>query len=240
MMKVGIFALFVGAVPQAAAAQTMQWTDKGFVSVNVGVQVGSQDLNTSTSFSLYEETATVSSSQKVTSGAFFDIGGAYRVWGKNLLAGVTYLHTTSDADASIAASIPDPAQFDRPRAVTSTASGAKHTENVVHLNVIWMMPVAEKLDVGVFAGPSIFSIKQGVVGTPTVTEPGPIVNAPIVEVKKTTAGFNAGVDVQYMIAKKWGVGGVARYTWGSASIDGATDKLTVGGFQIGAGARLRF
>lgn len=240
MMKAGMIVLCVCVVPRIAAAQTMQWTDKGYVSVNVGVQVGSRDLSTSSTFSLYEETATVSSTQRVKGGTFFDIGGAYRVWGNNVLAGVTFSHTSTDSDAAITASIPDPALFDRPRAVTSTASGAKHTENVIHLSAIWMMPVAEKLDVGISAGPSIFSVKQGVVGTPTVTEPGPVVAAPLVESKKTTAGFHAGVDVQYMIAKKWGVGGIARYTWGSATIAGATDKLTVGGFQIGAGARLRF
>ena len=238
--KAGMVALCVAGLPQVAAAQTMQWTDKGYVSVNIGVQVGSQDLTTSTTFTLYDETATVSSSQRVKGGTFFDVGGAYRVWGNNLLAGVTFSHTSTDSDAAITASIPDPAVFDKPRAVTSTATGAKHTENVVHLSAIWMMPVAEKLDVGVFAGPSIFSVKQGVVGAPTVTEPGPTVTAAFNESKKTTAGFHAGVDVQYMVAKRWGVGGIARYTWGSADITGATDKLTLGGFQIGAGARVRF
>ena len=240
MMKAGIVALCVCAAPQLAAAQTMQWTDKGYVSVNVGVQVGSHDLSTSSTFSLYDETATVATTQKIKGSTFFDVGGAYRVWGNNLLAGVTFSRTSTDADVALTASIPDPAVFDRPRAVTATLSNAKHTENVVHINAIWMIPVANKLDVGIFAGPSIFSVKQQAVGTPTVTEPGPVVSTPFTEIKKTSAGFNAGVDVQYMVAKKWGIGGIARYTWGSADIAGATEKLTVGGFQIGAGARVRF
>ena len=239
-MQAGIVALCVGGLPQLAAAQTMQWTDKGYVSVNIGVQVGSQDLSTSTTFPLYDETATVTSSQKIKGGTFFDVGGAYRIWRNNLLAGVTFSHTSTDSDASFAATIPDPVVFDRPRTVTSSASGAKHTENVIHLSAIWMMPVAEKLDVGIFAGPSIFLVKQGVVGAPTVTEPGPVVAAPFVESKKTTAGVHAGVDVQYMVAKKWGVGGIARYTWGSATITGGSNKLTLGGFQLGAGGRVRF
>lgn len=235
---VAMFALGLSVAP--ASAQTMQWTDKGYVSINGGVQAGSDTLDTAASFPLYDETATVSSTQKVKGGGFFDIGGAYRVWRNNLLAGVSFTHTSSDTGVALTASIPDPIFFDRPRAVSSTLSGAKHTENAVHINAIWMMPVANKLDVGIFAGPTIFSIKQQTVGTLTVTEPGPTVSAPLGEVKKTSGGFNVGVDVQYMIAKRWGVGGLARYAWGSATIEGATEKLKLGGFQIGAGGRVRF
>lgn len=233
-----VFGCSIAAAP--AFAQTMQWTDKGYVSVNGGVQAGSDTLDTSSSFSLYEETATVTSTQKVKSGALFDIGAAYRVWGQNLLAGVSFSRTSSDADISVSASIPDPIKFDQLRSVSATVGGAKHTENAVHISAIWMIPVANKIDVGVFAGPSIFSIKQQTIGTPTVTEPGPALATPLDEVKKTSGGFHAGVDVQYMIARKWGVGGLARYTWGSATIAGATEKLKLGGFQIGAGARVRF
>lgn len=242
-LSVAVLALGLSTAATSASAQTMQWTDKGYVSVNGGVQTGSRDINTSSTFSIYDETATVTSAQKIKGGTIFDIGAAYRVWGKNLLAGVSFSHTATDADIAIAGSIPDPVFFDRPRAVTKTEGGAKHTENVVHISAIWMIPVANKIDVGVFAGPSIFSIKQQTIGTLTasgVTEPGPNVATPFTEIKKSSAGFNAGVDVQYMIRPKWGVGGLARFTRGSATIPGATAKLKLGGFQIGAGARVRF
>jgi hypothetical protein len=236
-----ILAAALCAAPRIASAQTMQWTDKGYVTFNVGAQVGSQDLGTSNTFTLYEETATISSTQKVKSGAFFEIGGAYRVWGNNLLAGVSFSHTSSDGDVALTATIPDPVFFDRPRNVSATQSGAKHSENAIHLDAIWMIPVANKLDVGVFAGPTIFMVSQDTIATPVpVTEPGPTLNASLNKVKKTTAGVNFGVDLQYVIRKQLAVGGLARYTWGSANIDGATDKLTVGGFQIGAGVRYRF
>jgi len=240
MMTAGILALCVCAAPRAVAAQTMQWTDKGYVSVNAGVQVGSHNLTTSSTFPLYDEQATVATSQKVKSGGFFDIGAAYRVWGNNVLAGVTFSRTSSDATLSLNASIPDPLVTDQPRTVTSSQIGAKHSENVIHLNAIWMMPVANKLDVGVFVGPSIFIVKQDTVTTVDVTEPAPTVSAPLTDASKTTIGFNAGVDLQYLVGKKWGVGGLARYSWGSADIGGATKNLTVGGFQIGAGVRARF
>jgi hypothetical protein len=241
MMTVGALALCACAAPRMTSAQTLQWTDKGYVGVNVGVQTGSHTLDTSSTFSLYDETATVTSTQKVKGGALFDIGGAYRVWGHNILAGAFYSRTSSKADTvNIHGTIPDPLIFDRPRTVDTTQSDAKHVENVIHLDAIWMIPVARKVDVGIFAGPSIFHVNQDTIGIPTVTEPGPVVTAPLVKSSKTTAGINLGADFQYVVAKKWAVGGLARYTWGSASIDGASDKLTVGGFQLAVGARRRF
>ena len=234
-----LLAAALSVVPQIASAQTMQWTDKGYITFNVGAQAGSDDLETNSSFSLYEETATTSSTQKISGGAFFEIGGAYRVWGNNLLAGVSFTRTKSDADIAITGSIPDPLVFDRPRAVSATHPDAEHSENAIHLDAIWMIPVANKLDVGIFGGPSIFMIAQDTIASLSVAEPGPTVTPQITEVKKTTVGVNFGVDVQYMVRNNIAVGGLLRYAWGSADIDGASDSLGVGGFQFGVGVRYR-
>ncbi|MEO6238264.1 MAG: outer membrane beta-barrel protein [Vicinamibacterales bacterium] len=238
--KAALLVLCVCAAPRIAAAQTMQWTDKGFVSVNAGVQVGSHDLNESGSFPLYDETATFNSTAKVKGGGMFDIGGAYRVWGNNLLAGVSFSHVASKADGSLTGAVPDPAITDRPRAVAKTFSGLKHSENAVHLDVIYMLPIANKIDIGISAGPTIFAVKQDSIPSLTITEPGPSVTTAVQSTSKSTVGFNFGVDVQYMLAKKWGVGALARYAVGSVSLPGASEKLTVGGFQIGVGGRWRF
>lgn len=240
-MKATLLALGLSACAAPAAAQQMQWTDQGFINANVGVQVGSHDLTTNTSFTIYDETATVNTSQKVKSGVFFDVGAGYKVWGNNVLASVTYIHSSSDSDVAIAASIPDPVFFDRSRHVTATASGAKHSEDALNFDGTYMMPVTDKIDVGISAGPTLFFVSQDMISSLQVTEPGPVVGTPsFTKVKKTTVGVNFGVDVNYMITKRYWVGGVARYMWGSANLAGATDSLTVGGFQIGAGLRVRF
>jgi outer membrane protein with beta-barrel domain len=242
--KAGVLALCLCAAPGVVSAQTMQFTDKGFVSVNFGAQVGSHDIETSSSFTLYDEPASVTTAQEVKGGGYFEIGGAYRVYKNNLLAGIAFSHTSSDATVAINATVPHPLFFDQPRTVTSSQSGAKHSENVVHLFAIYMIPVAKKLDVGVFGGPSIFSVKQDIVETVTVTETSnlaqPTITAPLTRVSRSTVGVHFGVDVQYLVGNKWGVGGTARYSVASISLPSATDHLTVGGFQIGAGARLRF
>ncbi|MEO6236570.1 MAG: outer membrane beta-barrel protein, partial [Vicinamibacterales bacterium] len=192
------------------------------------------------SFPLYDETATFNSTAKVKGGGMFDVGAAYRVWGNNLLAGVSFSHVASKSDGSLTGAVPDPAITDRPRAVSKGFSGLKHSENAVHLDAIYMIPIANKIDIGISAGPTIFAIKQDTIPSLTVTEPGPTVTTAVASSSKTTVGFNAGVDVQYMLTKKWGVGGLARYSVGSVSLEGASEKLTVGGFQIGIGARWRF
>ena len=68
------------AAPHIASAQTLQWTDKGYVTFNVGAQVGSDTLDTNFSFPLYEETATIDATQKISGGAFFEFGGADDAW----------------------------------------------------------------------------------------------------------------------------------------------------------------
>jgi hypothetical protein len=67
-----------------------------------------------------------------------------------------------------------------------------------------------------------------------------------VEVEQTAWGFHAGTDVAYMFGKVFGVGGFARFSKGSATIeddrvmaDSPVD-VKLGGFQTGGGIRFRF
>lgn len=225
-------------VPTASAQ--MKWTDTGFANVSIGGQAGSHTLATSTTFDLYDEQAKVDTSQKVKGGALFDISAGYKVW-RNLAAAIGYSRTSGKADAAVTASIPDPRVFDSPRTLTASAPDLKHTEQAINLMGVWMVPVTDKIDVGLSFGPSIFMVKQDLPATLTVVEPGPTFSGLNTDsTSKTVAGINLGIDVTYLLTKEWGVGGLARYTAGSARLKGATDSVTVGGFQIGVGARYRF
>lgn len=226
-------------VPTVAAAQ-MTWTDKGYVTISGGGQAGSHTLTMQPAFTLYDEDSTLTSTQKAGGGPFLDIGGGYKVW-QNLVLALSYSHVGGDSDAAIAAQVPDPVQFDHPRAVTTSLPGANHSENAVHISAVWMVPVTDKIDVGVAAGPTIFMIRQDVASGLTVTEPGPnVTSVASAKVKKTTGGFHAGVDVTYLLTKQIGAGLLARYTFGSVDLPDAADSLTVGGFQLGVGLRYRF
>jgi hypothetical protein len=225
--------------PSPAHAQQMTWTDRGFFNANIGIQFGSHELTTTSTFTLYDEPGSLATAQDVDGGLFFDVNAGYKVW-RNLAVGVGYTRVSSDSDVAIAAQVPDPVFFDRPRPLAATAS-SEHSENAIHLFGAWMMPVTDKIDVGFTFGPTIFMVQQDVPTAITVNEPGPTLATTSIEsVDKTTVGVNFGVDVTYLVTPRVGAGFIARYTWGSADIDGADDSLTVGGFQMGAGVRVRF
>ncbi len=230
----------MGVLGAAPANAQMIWTDQGFLNVNVGGQAGSRNLNSASSFDLYGEQGSLSTTQDVGGGGLFDFSAGYKVW-RNLALGLGYSRTSSEADVAIAASVPDPVFFDRLRPLTAISSGAKHSENAVHIQGTWIMPVTDTLDVGFSFGPTIFNVSQDIPTAITVNEPGPSLGSTtVVREKKSAVGINLGVDVNYFFTPRIGAGLLARYTGGSVDFDAADDSVSVGGFQVGVGVRVRF
>jgi hypothetical protein len=234
-------ACWLGAAQPAQAQMT--WTDKAFVSVNFGAQAPSRSLTTTTTPDIYDEPASFTSTQDVGGGAFFDIAAGYKLW-RNLAVGLGLTRVGSTADLTVDASIPDPLFFDSPRAVTTSVPDAHHSQTAINLTGTWVMPITDKIDVGYQFGPTIFLVSQDLPGVPSqsqIVEPGPTITAlPLESEDKTTVGIHFGVDVTYMVTPRFGVGGIARYSWGSADLTAADESITVGGFQIGGGLRVRF
>ena len=239
MIKTGLLCAAMFALATPASAQ-LTWTDRGFVNVNFGAQTGSRELTLATTFEIYNEQGSVTSTQDVKAGTFFDLSGGVKVW-RNLALGAGFMRSVGNADAAVTASVPDPLVFDTPRTVTASATDLKHTEQAVNVSATWMIPFTDKVDIGLVFGPTFFSVKQEFPTSVTVTEPGPALSSvDIAEVDESTVGVHFGVDVSYMFTPRFGVGGLARFTRGSIEIPNAAEKLTVGGFQIGAGGRVRF
>ena len=239
IINAGLMCLVACAVASPASAQAT-WTNQGFVNANVGVQVGSQDFTVATPFEIYGEAGSVSSTMDVSGGGLFDVSGGYKVW-RNLAVGLGYSFTRGSADAAVSASVPDPLLFDQPRQVSGTAPDLDHQEQALYLTGTWMVPVTEKVDVGLAFGPTIFFVKQEVANGVDVTEPGPSLNRVNVgSIDETAVGIHLGVDVTYLVTPRIGVGGLARYSWGAIDVENASDDLKAGGFQIGAGVRIRF
>jgi hypothetical protein len=222
------------------ASAQMQWTDKGFVNFTLGAQAPSKELATNTTFDLYNEPGTLSTTQDVAGGFFFDISAGYKVW-RNLAVGIGFSRVGSEADLVVEAQVPDPDFFESPRLVSANVSGAKHSQPALHLTGTWMMPVTDKVDLGFQFGPSIFFVSQDLPTGVSVTEPGPTLNSITVSsVDSTSVGFHFGVDMTYLVTPRIGAGVLARFSWGSADLENTDESLTLGGFQIGGGVRVRF
>lgn len=236
MIKAAVLAL--GLCVYAAPVQAqMRWTDRGFVAVDGGVQSGTHDFTTSSSFLLYDETATVTTEQQTKGGGFFDVRGGFRVW-RNLAIGAGFSSTQSKGDIVVTGRIPSPIVTDQFRDVRVTQADAKHTESALHVSGTWMVPVTDKVDVGFSAGPSFFFVKQETVPGLQIGEPGPSAVVMLEEQSETAVGYHVGLDVRYMVSKNVGIGGLARYT--SAEVGLSQGPLKVGGAQVGGGLRIRF
>lgn len=235
-IKAGILALGMFALATPAEAQ-MQWTDRGFVAVDGAIQSGSRDYNTSREFPLYEETARLTTEQRLKGGGLFDIRGGYRVW-RNLAIGAGFSSLRTTGDISVQGKIPSPVVHDQLRDVSLAQAGATQAESALHLSGTWMVPVTDKVDVGITGGPSFFFVKQDTLTDLQVSEPGPTVVATLAEESETAVGFHVGLDVRYFITKSIGIGGLARYTFGEVTL--SNGPIKVGGMQVGGGVRFRF
>ena len=133
----------------ATQAQTPQpATDKFFANVNVGGQLASADLTSVATKTIYEETATLTSTQHLGRGAVIDFGGGYRVWG-DVFAGLVISHFGNTQSASTSASVPDPIFFNRPRVITGTTDDLKRSELNVAPHAVWVTPLTDKIDLAV-------------------------------------------------------------------------------------------
>jgi hypothetical protein len=242
--------VFAGSARVASAQSTA--TDRGYINIGWGVESGSSAMTDTRTASIYEESATITSSSTFTSGSLFDVGVGLRVW-RNLTVGAAYHQEQNDTTGTITGSIPSPVFFNRPRTINSNVDGLERKEMATHLVFGWWVPLGSKLDVMVSGGPSFFRINQDTVSDVTFGENGGdfstvAVDPEITTRSKSVTGFNAGVDATYIVwsndSVRIGAGGFVRFTQASADIQmldaGSSQPTDVGGIQFGFGARIRF
>ncbi len=234
-----------------AHAQVQDWEGRGFLNVNGLYQAQSRELVNTGRFTIYGEDGDFDNLTDIGSGALFDVSGGVRVW-RNLALGVGVSRFTKSEAARIDVSVPHPLFFDSSRDISIDLGELDHKETAVHILGVWLMPLNDRFDVSVFAGPSIFLVSQHFVGDVTVSdiqEVGPpfdTVTLPSLRATKfdeTTVGFNFGVDATYMFNEWVGAGGLVRYSGASVDLNvgrGRDVSVDVGGFQLGGGLRVRF
>ena len=240
--------VFAGTVREASA-QGEPWADRGYANVGWGVESGSSAMTTTRTQTVYEESATVTSSAEFSSGSLFDVAVGVRVW-RNLTVGAGYHQEQNDTEGRLTGSIPSPVFFNRPRTLDQGVPGLERKEKAVHLQFGWVVPINEKFDVLVSGGPSFFRLEQDVVSEVAFGEGSTTVVATpsIATRKKSQTGYNVGADATYIVwqndSVRLGAGGFVRFTQASMDVEmltGSTPQpVDVGGMQFGFGGRLRF
>ena len=235
-------AVLVVAVSQPALAQD----EKVLVSVNYGVQLGTERLDESFTIVKHVEDTPVTAALEDQALPFFDIGATVRIAGA-LGANVALSYISNSDAASVTADIPHPFYFDRPRRISGEAANVRRKEMALHANVAYIGSTPSVAAV-IFGGASFFSVDQDFVTDVVFRETFPFDTATFVEARLTRAseskvGFNVGADVTWKLGEHWGVGGLVRFS--RASIPFTADgidfgSVDVGGTQVGGGLRLAF
>ena len=154
-----------------ASAQTAPWSDRGYINVGWGVESGSSAMTDTRTSTIYEETATVTSTATFSSGSLFDGGVGVRIW-RNLTVGAAYHQEQNDTDGQLTGSIPSPSFFNRPRQLDVTVPGLERKEKAAHVVIGWVIPFSPKFDIMVSGGPSFFRVEQDTVSAVTLAETG--------------------------------------------------------------------
>lgn len=231
-----------------ASAQSTTWQNKIFVNLSGGGGGGgSHDSSRTFQFDYFQEPATIETRRSTDVGGFFDFTMGAQVV-DNWMAGISFNRRSGDADGSFNGNIPDPIETDQHRAVSGSIGDMTHKESWFALLGGYMLPkltnvasFMEKVDIMVLAGPVRAAVEHEIVSNATVSEgaSGPVVSIERQVINKSFWGIQVGIDARYMVTRNIGAGAFLRYSGASGDL---TDQinLDLGGFQGGAGLRLRF
>jgi hypothetical protein len=232
LVAMSLWSVSAQAQPPAPA------TEKFFANVNIGGELGTRTITTTTSKIVYDETATLVSTQPITRGPVIDFGGGYRVW-NDVFAGIVVSWFGNSETASTSTSVPDPFFFNRPKSVAGTTTALKRREVAISPQAIWAMPLTDKLDVAFAGGIAIIRVSQDLVGSFSVASGTQNVTTTTSTEKGTAVGPYVAADFIYNLNPRYGIGGYARFAGGKVTLPSVVDA-NVGGMQVGGGIRLRF
>lgn len=238
----------------ASEAKAQNWMDRGYFNVSIGGQSQDQTFSESATFDIYGEKGALASGHSIGGGQLFDLSAGARVW-KSLGVGIGYSANKNKNDATVSVRVPHPNIFGQSREATTTAPALKHSENVVHLQFVWMLPLTNKFQLMFMGGPSFFTVRQEIatVRAPQdVRDPAPftsvtITSVTVTDVKASPVGVNVRVDGTYAITRivgvGIGVGGFGRYAGASLEFPTIAGTTREGDLKAGwpqAGLGLRF
>ena len=235
-------------VPASAEAQTRfqrQSEPRFFLSANGLFQLGSSTFDDRFEFEEFAETGTIESSFDAGDAIGLDGGIGVRLW-RNVGVGAAITTYAPAESGTVVARLPHPFHFNQHREVTGDADLARK-ETAIHASLLYFVPVGERLQAVIGAGPTFFQADQSFVNDVLYTHEYPydtaeFRSADIDNESASGIGFNASLDLSWRFSRSFGIGGIVRYsqatlpfTPGNRSVD-----VAVGGMQAGLGIRVIF
>ncbi len=216
-----------------------------FLSANGVFQLGSSTVDERFEFVEFAETGTIDTSFDAGDAIGLDGGVGVRLW-RNVGIGAAVSTYAPGEGGEVTARLPHPFHFNQHREVTGEA-GLTRKETAIHASLLYFVPIGEKLQAIIGAGPTFFQVDQSFVNDVLYTHAYPydtatFTSADIDSESASGVGFNASLDLSWRFSRSFGVGGLVRYTTatlpftpGERSVD-----VEVGGVQAGLGIRVIF
>jgi len=217
-----------------------------FVTLGGGVAALPLDWTSSASWTLYAETATLQSAQRASTGPVVEGTLSYRITPR-LGVAAAFGWSRRDGSATVEAQLPHPLYLGRPRAVSGTAGSLDYRQLASHFDFEWR-PLLGKLELALFAGPSLLQVETELVESVTPGEAYPYDTASFASAVASPSksaegvGWNAGAAVSGRVARRLELGLEARYSRATPELtdSGTSVKLTAGGLDVTAFLRLGF
>jgi hypothetical protein len=217
-----------------------------YVAVDGLFQALFDPFSKTSTFDLFHESASLTATYPPARNPALLGTMAVRLW-KVVSVGAAITRIQSQTDATVEGEIPHPFFFDQHRHVEGGAEGINRQELGVHLQFRIVIPVTDRFDLSVFAGPSRWQIRQDRITDVKYTSQYPydtvqFAGTVVEETKAMTWGYNAGIDASIYLSNHVGVGGLLIIATANpdATPTATTADTRIGGLRAGGGLRLRF
>lgn len=235
--------VLLGAAPLSAQSR---WEDRFFLDGGLSVPLAAREFDQTLRPTINGETGRIVVPHRINGGSLgIEVGAGLRIAG-NFGAGATFVRWAAQEDATVAADVPSPVQFNHVRSATAVAA-FKHVETALHVKALFLVPITPRFDLAFFAGPTWLRVTQDLATGIEAAEEAPFTTVKIANVKTAPStvdriGANAGMDATFFIKPLIGIGVTARYTYGVVPLpqaDGTTIDADMRGFHVEVGIRLR-
>ncbi len=249
MRKAGVAAGLVAVmmVWSAVDASAQPLRDRFWVSVEAGVQLSTDEVQDRFEFERNVETAAATLDHDSGIGPAINGGFGVLLTRNGLGAAVSVSRFSRSGSVLVEASIPHPFFDDRPREISGEADDITRSETGIHGQLTYTVPTQNRFRVMLGGGVSVFNVEQELVTGVRYTESFPFDEAEFSGVDTdrssgTAIGFNAGVDIRWLLSRNLGVGGLIRYSRGTVDLDvqDRTVGVEAGGLQALGGIRVLF